>query len=69
MLLVGLNIDEADIAKAREFAKACWSERNRWDVSRRGVGMFGSTSRLSRQDADRELRRQFASLDCGGHYA
>ena len=68
-ILAGLPIDKCNLAELQSFAKACWSDRNRWDVSRRGVGMFGSMGRLTRQDADREFRRQFANLDCGGHHA
>ena len=57
-LLVGLGIDADSIEDCRQFCKHLVSERNRWDVSRRRGGLFG-THRLSKDDAHRAFGQAF----------
>lgn len=55
-LVVGLGLQGEELAEIRRFCKRWTSERNRWDVRRRG-GLFGS-HRLSKQDAERAWRAE-----------
>jgi hypothetical protein len=64
-LLAGINIDGVNLDALRVFGKALVRQRNRWDVSRRGSGLFHS-GRIARHDADAALRRALASVAGGG---
>lgn len=63
-LLAGINYDEINLDVLRAFGKALMQDRNRWDVARRGSGLFHA-GRLDRNDADRQLRRALASVEGG----
>jgi len=54
----GTNLDEV-----RAFALKLWRDRNDWSVQRGGSLV---NCRISRRDADRELRRALATLNDGG---
>lgn len=54
----GTNLDEV-----RAFALKLWRDRNDWSVQRGGSLV---NCRISRRDADRELRRALAILNEGG---
>lgn len=64
-LLAGINYDETNLDALRSLGKALVQDRNRWDVARRGSGIFHS-GRIARPDADAALSRALASMAGGG---
>ena len=57
-LLRGLGFEDDQLAEIRHFCKVLVSERNRWDIARRG-GNF-APRKLSEGDAERAWLQAFA---------
>ena len=66
-LLSGLDYRVENLEEIRAFCKAICRERNRWDIARRGGGLL--SGKLHRNDAERALRRELASLAEGAEDA
>ena len=51
---------------AELFEAGLYAARNAWDIDRRVRGIRPADRRISRGDAERELRRALAALEAGG---
>lgn len=60
-LVAGLGVDDNNLQKMRQICKVLVRERNQFDIARRSNGLFAS-GRLSKDDADRALKRAMAAL-------
>lgn len=58
--------DTAESDLAQRFGEALWAARNAWSIERHRNGLAVLDRRLSRTEADRQLRRSLAALAEGG---